>query len=71
MKDDAAALVLIGLGIAVYFTRPNDRFASWVGGQGNTVISGALLAVVVVYFLIAILAKPELKALALVWAVTP
>lgn len=71
MKDEAAALVLIGIGIAVYFLRPNQRFASWVNGQGNTVISFALLAVVVVYFLIALFAKPNLKALALVWAVTP
>ena len=71
MKDDAAALVLIGLGLAVYLLRPNQRFASWVNGQGDVVITFALISVMIVYALIALFAKPGLKALALVWAVTP
>lgn len=70
-KDATWGWVLIVLGVALLLFAPGDKITRWIEGKGDRWITIGLVATMGIYGLIAWRASPEVKAIALAWAVTP
>jgi amino acid transporter len=63
--------VLIGLGIVVIAFDPFDKLDAYLHGVRNTVLTAILLGLAALTAIMALTARPTLKALLILWIVAP
>lgn len=70
-RDETWGWVLIVLGGVLLIWKPFNKLSGWLNGQTETAVTVMLFAVIGIYMWIAFFGKPELKAVALIWIVSP
>ena len=70
-RDETWGFVLIVIGIVLLIWKPFNKLSDWVNGQTEQIITVLLFGVIMVYVWIAFFGKPEAKAVALIWIVSP
>jgi len=63
--------VLIGLGVLVVVIDPFDKLDAYLRGAPDTVLTATLLGLAVSISAVALVARPSLKALLILWVVAP
>jgi len=63
--------ILIGLGILVIAFDPLDKLDAYLRGAPDTVLTATLLGLAASISAVALVARPALKALLILWIVAP
>jgi hypothetical protein len=63
--------VLIGLGILTIVLDPLDKLDAYLRGAPDTVLTATLFGLAAAISIIALVARPSLKALLILWIVAP
>jgi len=63
--------ILIGLGILMIALDPLGKLDAYLRGAPNTVLTETLLGLAILISLTAVVARPSLKALLILWIVAP
>lgn len=64
-------IVLISLGIVVMVFDPFDKLDTYLRGAANTVLTATLLGLAALTTVVALWARPSLKALLILWILAP
>lgn len=70
-RDYLYAGVLIALAAFIVYTKPSNKIRSWLGAEGDAVLTLALMILAIISVGIAVKGTPELKAAWLVYMVSP
>ena len=70
-KDETWGWILIAAGVVLLLYRPGNRIHDWLTGAPDHFITAGLVITLMIYAVITVKGSPELRAVALAWAITP
>ena len=70
-QDNWIAIIFIALGIAIAIFRPLSRADVWLQGMPDSVMTVILAGLAIAVLAVALLGRPGLKALMILWVLLP